>query len=98
MTQLPAKDPAERKIVTFDFSRDAAALASATITATVVRGKKDTTPNIIVDGGNTIDGALVRQFISGGLNGSTYDLRCVAVDADGEIHVAVGKLPVQTAE
>lgn len=98
MASLPEKDPAERKIITFDFSKDAVAITSAAITATVIRGKKDASAQAIVDGGSVVDGALVRQFISGGQDGSTYNLRCVANDADGEIHVAVGQLPVQIAE
>ena len=37
------------------------------------------------------------QRVAGGVDETTYDLRCVAVDADGEIHVAVGRLPVERA-
>lgn len=94
---LSTKDPAEIITVTFDFSTVAVSLTGATVTATVASGKKDISPQLIVSGVASVTGSQAMQRVAGGVDETTYDLRCVAVDADGEIHVAVGRLPVERA-
>lgn len=93
---LPTKDPEEIKTVTFDFSGDAENLTDATITPIVGEGLADAAPTNVL-GDKSIDGALVNLRVKAGQNGTSYDLRCKAIDADGEIHIAVARLPVKTA-
>lgn len=97
MSALPSKDPEEIKTVTFDFSADAETIASAEITAVAILGPDDPAAQEVVMGGHSVDGALVMQRIQGGLDGTTYTLRCVGHDADGEVHVLPVLLPVKTA-
>lgn len=97
MTTLSDKDPAEIITVTFDFSALATTISSAVVESSVVRGRDDASPQSIVSGANSVDGALVMQRIAGGQAGTTYALRCTAQDSDGEVHVLTAALPVQTA-
>lgn len=46
----------------------------------------------------TIDGAKVHQRVKAGQSGTNYALRCKAIDADGEVHIAVALLPVKTTD
>lgn len=94
---LSAKDPAEVVTITFDFSAMAAALNTATLAVTVLNGRADPSPASILSGALNTSGALVIQRITGGQDGTTYALRCVANDADGEVHVLTAALPVKTA-
>lgn len=96
MSALPSKDPQEIKTVTFDFSADAETIASSEITAVAILGTDPDAQNVLM-GGHSIAGALVMQRIQGGLDGTTYALRCVGNDADGEVHVLPVLLPVKTA-
>ena len=49
-------------------------------------------------GGSSSDRyGLKIAITAGGLSGTTYGLRCVANDADGEVHVLTAALPVKTA-
>lgn len=95
---LADKDPEETITVTFDFSAEADTLSAAVITASVVEGLNDASPETIIDGARTISGPLVIQRISGGQHGTTYALRCVANDIDGEVLVLTAALKVQTAQ
>jgi len=93
---LPQKDPEEIKTVTFDFSADATSITAAVITPAAYSGRADESPAEVV-GEKTIDGAKVNLRVKAGQSGTNYALRCEATDADGEVHVAVGLLPVKTA-
>ena len=94
---LSAKDPVEVITVTFDFSDMADTLTSAVLAVSIAAGLPDASPMDILSGALSISGALVMQRIAAGQAGTTYALRCVAHDADGEVHVAVALLPVKTA-
>jgi len=93
---LPDKDPEEIKTVTFDFSDDATALSDAIVTTSAYAGLQDTSPSDVL-GAKTLDGGKVHQRVQAGQSGTSYALRCKAIDADGEVHVAVALLPVKTA-
>lgn len=93
---LPDKDPEEIKTVTFDFSDDATTLSDAIVTPTTHAGLPDTSPGAVL-GEKTIEGGKVHQRVQAGQSGTRYALRCKAIDADGEVHVAVALLPVKTA-
>ena len=97
MTNWPDKDPAETITVTFDFSALAETLVSATVETSVARGLPDPAPAAILSGSPSVQGALVMQRIAAGQAGTTYALRCLANDADGEVHVLVAALPIATA-
>lgn len=94
---LSEKDPAEIITATFDFTGLAETIASSTVTIAAAQGLADADPSAMISGANSIAGALVMQRIAGGQPGTTYSLRCVANDADGEIHVLTAALPVRTA-
>lgn len=93
---LPSKDPEEIKTVTFDFSDDAETITDAVITPTVATGLADGSPAAIL-GNKSLSGGKVNLRVQAGNSGTSYALRCKAIDADGEVHVAVALLPVKTA-
>ena len=94
MMVFPDKDPEETITVTFDFSAVAATIASATVAALAAQGLDDPAAAAMLSGQASIAGPLVIQRVTGGLSGTTYILRCVANDADGEVHVLSAALPV----
>lgn len=94
---LSEKDPAEVITVTFDFSAMAVTINTAALAVSVLSGLPDANPAAILSGALSISDALVIQRIAGGQAGTTYALRCVAHDADGEVHVLTAALPVKTA-
>lgn len=97
MKVMGPKDPAEVKVLTFDFTKElgTATLVSATTTASVTNGE-DPTPANLISGEATVSGQKAYQKVSGGLHGVIYKLRCTAVDSDGGVHVIVGGLHVET--
>lgn len=94
---LSEKDPVEIITVTFDFSAMAQSLTTAVLSVSSLRGREDATPMDLLSGDLAISGALVMQRFTGGQDGTTYSLRCVANDADGEVHVLTAALPVKVA-
>ena len=98
MKTLGPKHPLEIKIIRFVFSGDIAGatmLSSvAPVTSSVIDGT-DAAPQNIVLGLATISGSEVLQRITGGLDGVTYLLECVATDSAGNVHVAQAVVPVR---
>lgn len=88
------KDPIDVIVVEFDFSADAAAVTSPVITVTVAAGT-DPDPELILVGSPTIDGAIVRQRIQGGVSGVEYALQCQA-DNGSDRYTIEALLPVLT--
>lgn len=80
---LSAKDPLETVPLMFDFSALTAAVNSATVTVSVRYGV-DASPNAIKSGSPVINGATVKQLITGGVSGATYNVRCLASTPDGD--------------
>ena len=94
---LSPKDPAEIATITFDFSALAETLASASVVASVLSGLTDSNAAAIITGPSSVSGALAMQRVTAGQPGTTYLLRCTALDVDGEIHVLTAALPVAVA-
>jgi len=78
MIRWQQKDPSDVVVVEFDFSNTTALVDSATITVGVA-GDADPTPSAILVGGPTIAGAIVRQRVTGGLDGVDYFFEARAV-------------------
>lgn len=97
---LPAKDPAERILVDFDFTPDFDAgeeiAGTPTVGVSLVAGT-DPSPAAILLGTPTVAAGVVRQTINGGVAGATYRLRCAATLDSGRILVLAATLPVRTA-
>lgn len=98
---LTPKDPAEQIAVTFDFSAGIIGgetiIGTPTVTASATGGS-DTSPSAILSGSPLVSGSLVMQTIVGGVDGSTYKLRClINLTPSGRKLVLAGLLPVVTA-
>lgn len=93
---LSPKDPAEIITLTFDFTALAAAVQSPVITAEVASGVADATPGAILSGSAQVNGTQVLQQVVGGLNGTSYRLRCQVDTPDGKRWVLSAVLPVKT--
>lgn len=93
---LDNKDPAEKVVVTFDFTALATSVSAPTVTCEQVGGATDSSPSSMISGSPTIDGAQVLQLVVGGTANADYMLRCVA-DAGSERFVLADTLRVKTA-
>jgi hypothetical protein len=90
----------ENELFTFNYSQvlqPSETISSATCTAITMNGT-DTNPSAILSGSPTISGANVSQRVLGGLNENTYRLEMAATTSLGNVYVAVGDLPVYTAD
>ncbi len=98
MITLPAKDPAERKLVSFVFDADlaeGASIASATVSI-ATRAGVDASPAAVLSGAPIISGGAVMHLVRDGIAGTDYDLRCLATDSTGQVHLITAALPVKT--
>lgn len=96
--RLGTKDPAERKLVVFEFAdqlEPGIAIASVAVTSTLANGT-DPTPAALLDGAASIANDKVLQRVVGGVDGALYQLRCLATDASGLVHLISTLLPVRT--
>lgn len=102
MTQaltLSPKDPLERVPMTFRFDEvmaDDDTLATAVVAVEAVVAGTDATPNAILDGGASMQAQTVAQWITGGVAGATYRLRCTVTTTQGRTLVLRALLPVRT--
>jgi len=87
------KDPGDILTVTFDFTADAEAVTSPTITVTVLQGT-DATPAAILLGAPTIEGAIVRQRVQAGADGVAR-VPLELPDFAGELRLMEAILPVR---
>jgi hypothetical protein len=97
ITRLDTKDPAERKVITFDFANQlepGVAIASTTLQVEVVQGT-DPSPAALLEGAASLRPAEVLQRVAGGVSGAVYQLRCLATDASGLVHLVTTLLPVR---
>lgn len=96
---FPAKTPAEVKLVTFDFSSEAATgavLSNATVEASSVVSGAGVVGDITVTS-ITVTDQTVSALVGGGVSGTKYRLTCT-VDADnGETHQIDKDLPVKNS-
>lgn len=91
------KDPAEIITVTFDFSALATAVSTPAITCAAVSGRLDDNAAAMLSGSAQVSGLTVLQRVIGGVDGTTYKLRCQIDDADGERFVVSDLLEVKTS-
>lgn len=93
---LSVKDTQETIVVAFDFSAVCSSITSiVSVTASVASGNPDPNPSAILSGTPTIAGTKVLQAITGGIEGTNYDLRCKIAAPDGTSQfVAADVLPV----
>jgi hypothetical protein len=97
--RLPNKDPAETKTITFVYSADlmaATTIESVEVALTVHTGE-DATVATMLRGAAVINNATreVYQRVGGGVDGVTYELRCLATTSDGQAHLVAAALPVR---
>jgi len=96
MRLLPAKDIEELVPVTFDFSpalADGATVTPQAVTVEVYRGTDANTAALLY-GAPIASGASVVQWISGGLDGVRYKLRCRVATSGGQVLVLAARLSV----
>lgn len=88
------KDPAGNVTVEFDFTLDATSVNSPTVAVSVV-ADADPDPDLILVGAPSIDGAIVRQRVQGGLDGVDYFFKCTASDGSDVLTIDA-VLPVRS--
>lgn len=96
MFALPDKTPTEAKVVTFDFSGEAASgstLAGQTIAKSVLSGS-DPGAAALSLGSPSVAGQTVLVMVSGGLDGVRYELYCSVTASNGEEHERAAALRV----
>ncbi len=96
--ELSAKDTTEIIPVLFDFTAVVGTdtINTASVSVSVVTGV-DATPSTILSGVALISGKLVTQWITLGLSGVLYHLRCTIVTSGGQTIVLPANIPVITA-
>lgn len=96
MLTLPVKDPEERVFLRFNFAKEipaADAVVGATITAALTAGV-DPTPAAVLDGAPILGTRDAGQWVRGGVDGASYQIKCVATTQLGRVLVLRGLLPV----
>jgi hypothetical protein len=93
---LNPKDPAEKVVVTFDFSALSNSVSAPTVTSEYKSGPADSSAAAMISGSPTVTGGKVLQLVIGGQAGTDYNLRC-QVDAGSERFVLADTLKVKTA-
>lgn len=94
-TLLTQKDPAESRLVEFDFAGDLTAPASAVVSVTAINGT-DAASASMLDGSPVISGTLVSQRVKLGVDKLNYKLRCEATQGV-DVAVRAAILPVRVA-
>lgn len=99
MYLLPPKTVAETKLVTFDFSDDAApatTLTNPTVTKTLLAGT-DTNAAALTITQIMVAGQTVTALVGGGVEGSEYRLLAKAEASNLEIHELAARLIVRAS-
>lgn len=96
------KDPAERILIAFNFSKNLSAIAPSpapVVTVTRFNGEEDPDPSAIIEGDPIISGAKVLQWVAKdvGVPGCRYAWRCEATGVDGQLQVLTGTMLMRTA-
>lgn len=97
MISFSPKSPGETRTLVFDFISKLGAgetLVSATVTPTVWSGV-DPTPSAIVSGTPSVSGTKAAAVITAGVDGTIYQLACIAVTSASQTLVLFGYLVVQ---
>lgn len=95
---LPPKDPAEIITIEFDFADLATAVINPQVSIAPVLGADDPSAATMLSGSPSLSGTEVRQRVIAGIDGTSYELRCIADTMDGSRYVIPGLLPVQHAK
>jgi hypothetical protein len=91
---LSSKDPAEKIIITFNFTAAAQALSNPEIFVSL-KGTSVDIPSMKATG-PVVNGYLVSFMIQGGESGKSYDIKCLVDLANGEHVAAKDVLVVKT--
>ena len=91
------KDPAEVKVIGFDFGDQTMNPTAPIVTAAWHGGAVDLAPAAILDGEPYVQGTWVLQRVIGGVDRAYYALRAACDDPAGNHHVMAGVLPVRNA-
>lgn len=97
MNNVGPKHPAETKLVRFSYSKDleaAATITSATVTCTTDSGT-DAVPGNVLVGLPQIVAQEVLQRVTGGIDGVSYHLQCLATDNGGLGHISQAVMEVR---
>lgn len=99
MFALPDKTPTEAKVVTFDFSGEAAVGATLTgpVVAKSVLSGTDPGAAALSVGSPSVAGQTVLVMVSGGLDGVRYELYCSVTASNGEEHERAAALRASVA-
>lgn len=95
---LSAKDPDEVLTITWDYAAALATgetIASAATAVEILSG--DGAGPLALWGLPLIDGGEIRQTASGGKDGTSYSLRCLATLSSGRVLALAATLPVRRA-
>lgn len=93
---LPEKDPEEVLVVDFQFDHELDLLEtieSAIVTIYTYVGS-DTTPSAMLVNALVMDTTSVHQSVGGGVNGTTYKLKCLATTSGGKTLIRKCLLPI----
>lgn len=96
MFQLPGKTPSEAKVVTFDFSSEAAVgatLSAPVITKTLISGT-DTAAATLTVGVPVVSGQTVLVLVSAGTDANRYGLKCQVQSSNDEVHEIQAQMAV----
>lgn len=98
--QLPHKDPAETKLLRFEFATEIEGGATIQLLERQISVAQGTDPAAasVLDGSPSIDNTnlYALQRVTGGVDGCDYEIRMLATDSAGLKHLVVGRLPVRT--
>lgn len=95
--QFAPKDPSEQIFLKFDFSfwlSPAETISSAVVTS-IVQSGTDASPSAMISGPATINNSVASQLVIGGVDGTTYRLKCTVVTSLGQTFVLAGLIQVE---
>jgi len=99
-TMLPAIDPGEWKIATFDFTNEipeGVEITGSPVVQVTMEAGSDAGSADTLNGSATVSGPLVRQMVIGRVDGNVYKLKCQATLTNGEKPIIALSLPVRAS-
>lgn len=98
--RLPAKHPAESKLVTLPYAKDmrpGTSFISVVLQSVVVSRGVDPSATLVLDGVPLPDAVnrCAYQVVHGGVLDCDYDIDYLATDSDGRRHICQFTLPVR---
>lgn len=93
---LSVKDPAEKIVISFDFSSVSTPISAPVLTIKE-KGTELDLAGFMFSGSPQVTSNVVKQLVQGGESGKQYEIRCqIDVAATGERFVAKDFLPVKS--